>query len=186
MQYLNGLGETTLMYNLLLIGKQKICDYSGLTQSIQISLKRGTKQIETWGDTLLTASFSLHSYISHEEGPLKCPLKNPLLYLSRLIPPRVPGGDRLGGPSYGAGEQRANPSAAPRLKEICLLSLTHHTNVLCGSEDVKHKNSVWGRVLLLCLHPHARIVGCGKSPLARDLCVGRWRIKFAWGFWLLR
>lgn len=100
-------------------------------------------------------------------------LSNPLLYLSRLIPSRVPGGDRLGGLSYAAEEQRANPSAASRLKGIYLLSLTPHTNVLCRSEDVKHKNAVWGCVLLLCLHPRARIVGCGKIPLAHNLCVGQ-------------
>lgn len=45
MQYLNGLGETRLVYNLLMFGKQKLCDYSGLTQNIQISPERGTKQI---------------------------------------------------------------------------------------------------------------------------------------------
>lgn len=100
-------------------------------------LKGSQSRLRHGEGTLLTASFSLHSYISHEEAPLKCPLKNPLLYLSRLIPPGVPGGDRLGGLSYGAGEQRANPSAALRLKEIYLLSLTPHTNVLCWSEDVK-------------------------------------------------
>lgn len=139
-------------------------------------LKGAQSRLRQGGDTLLTASFSLHSYLSHEEAPLKCPLKNPLLYLSRLIAPGVPGGDRLGGLSYGAGEQRANPCAAPRLKEIYLLSLTPHTNVLCWSEDVKHKNSVWGCVLLLCLRPRAQIVGCGKIPLAHNLCVGQWKI----------
>lgn len=57
MQYLDGLGETKLMYNLLMIWKQKICDYSGLTQSIQISLERVTKQIEAWGGYFINSVF---------------------------------------------------------------------------------------------------------------------------------
>lgn len=44
---------------------------------------------------ILTAAFSLHSYISHEEALLSV-LSNPLLYLSQLISPGVPDGDRLG------------------------------------------------------------------------------------------
>lgn len=69
-------------------------------------MKRTTKLFVARG-SLLTAALSLYSYISHEEALLSV-LSYPLLYLSRLISPRVPDGDRLGGLSYGAGEQRAN------------------------------------------------------------------------------
>lgn len=80
-----------------------------------ISWKRTTKLFVAQG-SLLTAALSLHSYISHEEALLSV-LSNPLLYLSRLISPRVPDGDRLGGLSYKAGEQksqRKTPICSPQ------------------------------------------------------------------------
>lgn len=92
-------------------------------------MKRTTKLLVARG-TLLTAALSLYSYISHEEALLSV-LSNPLLYLSRLISPRVPDGDRLGGLSYGAGEQRANtrhPFTPPGVQQST--STTPRTNVL--------------------------------------------------------
>lgn len=87
----------------------------------KLNMKRTTKLFVARG-ILLTAALSLYSYISHEEVLLSV-LSNPLLYLSRLISPRVPDGDRLGGLSYGVREQRANtrhPFTPPRRPAIYL------------------------------------------------------------------
>lgn len=102
-----------------------------------------TTKLFVAGGSLLTAALSLYSYISHEEALLSV-LSNPLLYLSRLISPRVPDGDRLGGLSHGVREQRANtrhPFAPPRRPAIQLHHISYKRPL---GEAVQKPNALSG------------------------------------------